>query len=208
MVVQTWLKSDTDSYVALLNIGFEVTNELWPMRWLRSFGTIKANVVITYFHQRIFTGELKIWSMARACVNTGSCEGRQFLPAQPCNLISDSRSQAGFPATEEAAPPRTWSWGNPPDLRAAVSVYRVTCVAGLAVKQVYCNSWKNMHIWMSASESPSRSHVCSRRTYHCNYLITHTKVQWSLSQFLYSAVVMVFSGNRDYHWIADESKIC
>lgn len=35
--------------------------------------------------------------MARACVNRGSCEGKQLLAARPCNLISESLRRTGPP---------------------------------------------------------------------------------------------------------------
>lgn len=67
--------------------------------------------------------------MAGACVNRSLGEGKQLLPAHPCNLIWDSLRQTSPPAQKKQHLQEPEAEENPSDLWAAVSVYRTTYVA-------------------------------------------------------------------------------
>lgn len=143
------------------------------MRSLTSFGTVKANLVITCFHQQIFRGEPWIWYMARACVNRGSCEGKQLLPAHPCNLICDSLRLTGPPPQKKQhlqEPEAEEAWL--PDLQAAVSVYREHMRQTAAVAAAAASFIAAAERICTNKCLPVKVHLCHMCTVHAPITVT------------------------------------
>lgn len=63
----------------------KIVNDWLKIAWIQDQKPL--HLVIIYLHHQIFMWELWFWYTARACVNRGSCEGKQPLPVRSCNLI-------------------------------------------------------------------------------------------------------------------------